>query len=550
MRKIYCATKYLKTPGLLFSTEGISSLIKSFFSRKIPVLLLGYLFLAGFSLQSAAQTIVTNTVTPNPVCAGSNVTVTFTVTNGIGVANRFTNATVYQAYLSNSSGASFAAVGGTFTVSAAYSGVNLGVTSGLTQSITIPAITPAGVGYKISIGSIINPIFNGSAGEGASAAFTVNTVPTITGTTPASICGTGTVTLGATASAGTINWYAAASGGASLGTGTSFITPSISSTTTYYADATNSGCTTASRTAVIATVKTVPTITGTTPAGVCVSGTVTLGATASAGTINWYAAASGGASLGTGTSFITPSISSTTTYYVDATFNGCTTTSRTAVVATVTPLPTITGTTPGSTCGTGTVTLGATSSAGTINWYAASSGGASLGTGTSFVTPSISSTTTYYVDATSNGCTTASRTAVVATVNTVPTITGTTPVSICGTGTATLGATASAGTINWYAAASGGASLGTGTSFITPSISSTTTYYADATNSGCTTASRTAVIATVKTVPTITSTTPGGVCVSGTVTLGATASAGTINWYAAASGGASLGTGTDRKSVV
>ncbi len=78
--------------------------------------------------------------------------------------------------------------------------------------------------------------------------------------------------------------------------------------------------------------------------------------------------------------------------------------------------PTITGTTPGSRCGTGTVVLGATASAGTINWYAASSGGSSLGTGTSFTTPSISSTTTYYVDATDNGCTTASRTAVTATV--------------------------------------------------------------------------------------------------------------------------------------
>ncbi len=77
--------------------------------------------------------------------------------------------------------------------------------------------------------------------------------------------------------------------------------------------------------------------------------------------------------------------------------------------------PTITGTTPGTRCGTGTVVLGATASAGTINWYAAPTGGVSLGTGTSFTTPSISSTTTYYVDATGS-CTTASRTPVTATV--------------------------------------------------------------------------------------------------------------------------------------
>jgi len=44
-----------------------------------------------------------------------------------------------------------------------------------------------------------------------------------------------------------------------------------------------------------------------------------------------------------------------------------------------TAIPIITGTTPGSHCGTGTVSLGATSSAGTINWYDVSSGGSSLG---------------------------------------------------------------------------------------------------------------------------------------------------------------------------
>ena len=117
---------------------------------------------------------------------------------------------------------------------------------------------------------------------------------------------------------------------------------------------------------------------------------------------------------------ISTSISATTTYYVDATDNGCTTLTRTAVTATVNTVPTITGTTPDSRCGTGTVTLGATASAGTINWYAATTGGSSLGTGTSYTTPSISSTTTYYVDATSGSCTTASRTSVTATINAVP----------------------------------------------------------------------------------------------------------------------------------
>jgi len=56
----------------------------------------------------------------------------------------------------------------------------------------------------------------------------------------ASRCGVGTATLGATATAGaTISWYSAASGGSSIGTGASFVTPEISSTTTYYVGANN-----------------------------------------------------------------------------------------------------------------------------------------------------------------------------------------------------------------------------------------------------------------------------------------------------------------------
>ena len=271
-----------------------------------------------------------------------------------------------------------------------------------------------GSGVRRNNGNVIG----GSGANGqVKITWTVGSAPTITGTTPNSRCGTGTVVLGATASAGTINWYIAATGGTSIGTGTSFTTPSISTTTTYYVDATNGSCTSATRTAIIATVNATPTITGTTPNSRCGTGIVVLEATASAGTINWYAAVTGGSSLGTGPSFTTPSISTTTTYYVDATNGSCTTATRTAIIATVNATPTITGTTPNSRCGTGTVVLGATASVGTINWYIAATGGTSIGTGTSFTTPSISTTTTYYVDATNGGCTSATRTAVIASVN-------------------------------------------------------------------------------------------------------------------------------------
>ena len=164
-----------------------------------------------------------------------------------------------------------------------------------------------------------------------------------------------------------------------------------------------------------------PTVTGTSPSSRCGAGTLTLGATPSAGTIVWYTSATGGTAVGTGSSFTTPSISTTTTYYVEAVSNNCSST-RTPVVATVTPGPTITGTTPSSRCGTGTVTLAATGSAGTLSWYSTATGGTALGTGTTFITPSISSTTNYYVEANTGSCPSA-RSAVTATINPNPTVT-------------------------------------------------------------------------------------------------------------------------------
>lgn len=87
--------------------------------------------------------------------------------------------------------------------------------------------------------------------------------PSVTSTTAAAICGAGTLTLSATANAGiaTLNWYSTASGGSSLGSGTSFTTPIISNNTTYYVEAGNTGCTSPTRTAVTATVNSIPTIT-------------------------------------------------------------------------------------------------------------------------------------------------------------------------------------------------------------------------------------------------------------------------------------------------
>lgn len=358
----------------------------------------------------------------------------------------------------------------------------------------------------------------------------VNSVPSAPSAADVSRCGAGSVTLSAT-SASTVNWYSSSSGGTQLGTGLTFNTPSISSTTTYYAEA-NNGCA-STRTAVDAIINSVPSAPAAPAVSRCGAGTVTLVATSSEQCF-WYSAASGGTLLFTGSSFTTPSISSTTTYYVE-TGNSCRS-NRVSVQAIITTQPASPSVTDGSRCGTGTVDLSASSSS-QINWYTAASGGSSIATGSTFTTPSISSTTIYYADA-GTGCN-SPRVPVTATIDPVPSAPGANDVTRCGTGTVTLNATATQ-QVYWYSASTGGTLLHTGSSFTTPSITNTTTYYVEQGNS-CR-SNRVAVDAIVTSPPASPSVTDGDRCGPGTVVLTAT-SLSQINWYANASGGTALGTG-------
>jgi len=380
----------------------------------------------------------------------------------------------------------------------------------------------------------VETTLNGCTSPRTAVVVTVNTTPTITSTTPASRCDAGTVTLQAVASSGTLNWYDAPSGGNLVGTGTSFTTPSLSSTTTYYVEATSGVCNSV-RTAVTATINVTPSITSTTSGNRCDSGSVTLFASANAGTLNWYDAPTGGTLLGTGISFTTPSISATTTYYVEA-VNGSCNSVRVSVVATVNVSPTITTTTPASICSGDSFNISATASSGTVNWYNLPTGGILLATGSNYSLSSLSSTTTFYAQAIDGSCSSV-RTPVEVTVTNRPTNTSSIPASRCGNGSVTLSATFSSGTVNWYDAPVGGNLVGTGSNFTTPSLSATTSYYAEATNGGCTSLVRTSVTATINEIPVITSTTPASRCGDGSVTLQATASIGTINWYNAPTGG-------------
>jgi len=183
------------------------------------------------------------------------------------------------------------------------------------------------------------------------------------------------------------------------------------------------------------------------PDPVCDSGSFTFSATATDGsTISWYDAAVGGNLLGIGNTYTTPTLTTTTTYYVDA---GCES-NRKSVVATVN----ITPSTPVATsstvynCGPGSVTLEANSNMGTISWFTSSTGGNSVYTGNSFATPAISNNITYYAQASNGTCINTDRTPVNIVIYTPPAVTDET-LPLCQFQTITLDAGISGMTYLW-----------------------------------------------------------------------------------------------------
>lgn len=244
------------------------------------------------------------------------------------------------------------------------------------------------------------------------------TTPTITSTLPGSVCGSGAITLSATASAGTIEWYSASTGGSLLNTGSSFTTPSSSSTAVYYVSANNNGCLSTSRTAVVATVNPLPAVYTVTGGGsTCSNGTgVVIGLSGSQSGVSYQLKLSGSnvgtAVSGTGSAISFGSNMVAGTYTVVATSSaGCSVAMGGSATITVLPIPTpaITvadnsGYMPndGRICCGESVTL--TASGGSSYAWSPSTGLSSINTATTVATPNTSTTYKLTV-ANSYGCT-------------------------------------------------------------------------------------------------------------------------------------------------
>ncbi|MFM7668291.1 MAG: PKD domain-containing protein, partial [Bacteroidota bacterium] len=195
-----------------------------------------------------------------------------------------------------------------------------------TSTVQNPTVTYSAPGtYNVSL-TATNSL--GSNTSNQTNYITINQTPSVTGTTPASRCGTGTVSLAATASTGTISWFSAATGGTALGTGGTFTTPSISTNTTYYVEVTSNGCTSA-RTAVLATVNTNPTVTNPGTQTVCLgnsSNAINFTGNSANSTYDWTnsntAIGLGASGTGNITSF-TPTSTGTSSVTVTPTLGSC-----------------------------------------------------------------------------------------------------------------------------------------------------------------------------------------------------------------------------------
>ncbi|MDB5232453.1 MAG: hypothetical protein JWN76_3258 [Chitinophagaceae bacterium] len=190
----------------------------------------------------------------------------------------------------------------------------------------------------------------------------VFTSATITPAGATSICAGGTVTLNASAGSGYV-WLR----DGNVIPGATSSSYSATQAGSYTVTISNGSCA-ATSLATVVSVNPLPAAPVAVNAARCSSGTVTISATPAAGeTIDWYNNISDVTPVATGNNFTTPVIAATTTYYAQARniSTGCVSAARTAVTATVNPLPSFTTTKTNVNCAggsDGSITVTATGS--------------------------------------------------------------------------------------------------------------------------------------------------------------------------------------------
>jgi gliding motility-associated-like protein len=406
---------------------------------------------------------------------------------------------------------------------------------------TTPALTSTTTYYVSSLSA------DGCESTRAPATVFVTAKPQAPTAAPVTICSGSTANLHATGGGTIFNWYSAPSGGAPLISSPDYTTPPLTTNNTYYvSDATN-GCESA-RVPVNVTVTPLPSPPASQSDTTCYQSSITLQAGAGGAAIYQWYDAPGGKLLATGTSFTTPVLTNSTTYYLTAGNGGCFSTFSpiNVIVRQQAAAPTAAGV---FTCFDAPATLTATSQGGGIyQWYNAATGGKLLATGSSFTTPPLTAATTYYVQNIQSGCISA-RAAVNVTILPAINTPAAAGVTICSGNTAALNASGSNGGYAWYDKASGGNLLSSAQVYVTPTLNTTTIYYAEATENGCASA-RTPVKVTVNPTPVAPTVSGVTICPGMSAILTAAGATGVVNWLDAATGGNLLATGNKFKTPV
>jgi YD repeat-containing protein len=434
------------------------------------------------------------------------------------------------------------------------------VSNGTSSSISVSPTTTTSYWVRVT-GTC------GVVADSAAATITVCTPPGISGTSPTRYIESGTstsVSVTATGSSLTYQWYAGASGVTSspiqsATASSAIVSPTI--TTTYWCRITSSGLCTINGPTLTVDVCNKPAIT-TQPQSsrVFYAKPTTLSVAATSPrplSYQWYVGASGDIAnpINTATSSsVTVAPTVETSYWVRVTTSVCSIDSAAATLSicsypeVLTPSPAQYNIASGQNATLSLPPLSPVEDK-TVSWYRGASGDksqllASSLNLSSYTTPALTATTQYWAEFTNNTCVSRTTTYTVSVCK--PTITAqpqSTTVASGGQTTLSVTATGAPLTYQWYIGSSGTTTSpingATASSYTTPALTAATTYWVRLT--GCTTAdsaSTTVSICTPPSVSGLTKTASRAIGSSGSVTVTATGTGLTYQWYKGQSGDA------------
>ncbi|MEI6764416.1 MAG: M4 family metallopeptidase [Bacteroidota bacterium] len=483
------------TPATGLRLEGIN-LYRQQTGGAYPYTMPGYISITGNDVGAAYYYYFYSWFIQKPSCVSARTPVVATINNGSEAGTSAALDTTMCA--GNSTTLNVTGYSGTIQWQILNGSVWQNISGATSPSYTTPALT-ATTSYRAKV-------ITGTCLPDSTNITVITILPAAEGGTAAatnpSICTGTSTTITLTGYAGTIQWQVLNGSvwqninGASS---PSYLTPTLTSTTSYRAWLVNGSCPVDSSSVATVTVSPVS-VGGTataTNATICSGSNTVITLTGYTGTIQWQTNAGGtwqNISGATSATYTTPNLTATTGYRAVVKSGNCLSVNSTVSTVTVNPVSvggTATAVTSVLCAGNGTV-INLTGQTGTIQWQTNAGGswqnisGANTAT---YITPTLTATTSYRAVVTSGVCTSANSTTATVTVNPLAIggiATAVTPVCTGTSSTITL--TAYAGSIQWQTDSSGswqnipGA---TSVTYNTPNLNSPVSYRAILTSGIC-----------------------------------------------------------------